>query len=93
MILKELYHKNKDKAGADQVFKIKLPEIDAHDAVNRSGHMYAWKHDGFKKEAPKVVDASPFTHIIGPTGGKPAMEGGVGVLGIVGKDGELITSP
>ena len=72
---------NKLKDGT--IVKVRLHLIDAHGAVRRFPHEWAWKPDGFAAKAlPKSTDLDLNT-IIGQTGGNPAMEGSVGVLEVV----------
>jgi hypothetical protein len=83
MVLEDLYHRTKDDEGKTIVVKIRIPQIDARRGLRLFPHQYATTPTGFGKE-PKVTRApvNP-TNLVGPTGGKPAMSGGVGVLEIV----------
>lgn len=91
MTLEKLFQKLVGADGKETIVAVRLPQIDAHDAVKRAPHMYSWSHDGFKKEAPVPPAPPVYAGIIGPTGGKPALQGGVGVIGVVNKAGEVVT--
>lgn len=83
MALEDLYHRTKDDEGKSIVVKIRIPEIDARRGLKLFPHQYATSPTGFGKE-PKVVrqPVNP-SNLVGPTGGKPAMNGGIGVIEIV----------
>ena len=72
---------NKLKNGT--VVQVRLHLIDAHGAVRRFPHEWAWKPDAFAAKAPPKSTEVDISDLIGQTGGNPAMEGGVGVLRIV----------
>lgn len=83
-MLEELFHKTQDDKGKTIVVKVRLPIIDSRDAKKRCPHLYADKPDGFAAKAPPAPDwLAAMPGVVGSSGGKPAMSGGVGVVELV----------